>query len=85
MFGWLYSRGLALGLVALVGWGAVGSIIKSRTQDVLVVNGLDVPVSVELDGTQRTVPSMGRESITVKTGKVEGRATAKGVVVDTLR
>jgi hypothetical protein len=85
MAGWLYSRSLALGLVALVGWGAVGSIIKSRTQDVLVVNGLDVPVNVELDGTQRTIAPLGRDTITVKTGEVHGKASAKGVVVDTLQ
>lgn len=85
MAGWLYSRSLALGLVTLVGWGAVGSIIKSRTQDVLVVNGLDVPVNVELDGTQRTIAPMGRDTITVKTGDVHGKASAKGVVVDTLQ
>ncbi|MCS0611456.1 hypothetical protein NX783_01695 [Massilia kyonggiensis] len=85
MFGWLYSRSLALGLVALVGWGAVGSIIKSRTQDVLVVNGLDVAVNVELDGTQRTIAPMGRDTITVKAGDVRGRASANGIVVDTLQ
>jgi hypothetical protein len=85
MAGWLYSRTLALGLVALVGSGAVGSIIKSRTQDVLVVNGLDVAVNVELDGKQLTIAPMGRDTITVKTGDVHGKASAKGVVVDTLQ
>lgn len=85
LFGWLYSRGLALGLVALVGWGAVDNVIKSRTQDIVVVNGFDVPLNVELDGVRTTVAPMGHETINVKVGAVQGSASAKGVVVDTLR
>jgi len=84
MFGWLYGRSLALLLVLLVGSGAVNGIVKSRTQDVMVVNGLDVAVNVDLGGTQRTVAPMGHDVITVKTGDVQGRATVKGAVVDTL-
>jgi tetratricopeptide (TPR) repeat protein len=85
MLGWLYSRTLALGLVVMVGSGAVGSIIKSRTQDVVVVNGFDVPVNVVLDGTQRTIAPLGRDTITVKAGVVQGKASAKGIDVDMLQ
>jgi len=84
LFGWLYARGLALGLVALVGWGAVDSVINSRIQDVVVVNGFDVPVNVELDGTKKTIAPMERETISVKVGAVEGSASAKGIVIDSL-
>lgn len=84
MLGWLYGRSLALLLVLLVGSGAVNGFIKSRTQEVVVVNGLDVAVNVDLGGTQRTIAPMGHDIITVKTGDVQGKAIAKGVVVDTL-
>lgn len=86
MFGWLYARGLALGLVGLVGWGAVNSYYKSVTQDVMVVNGFEVPVNVVLNGKQQTIAPQGHATITVDVGDLEGKATAKqGVVIDTLK
>ncbi|WP_394778688.1 tetratricopeptide repeat protein, partial [Undibacterium sp.] len=81
--GWLYSRGLATGLLATLLVGAVSSYHKSQTQDIIVLNSLPVAVDVELDGKKQTVPADGRATINVAAGQVKGSATAgKSGVVD---
>ncbi|GGC66926.1 tetratricopeptide repeat protein [Undibacterium terreum] len=76
LFGWLYSRGLAAGLLTTLLAGAVGSYHKSQTQDIMVLNGLPVALQVELDGKKQTIPPEGRTTINVAAGLVKGSATA---------
>jgi hypothetical protein len=83
--GWLYTRGLAAALALLVGWGALTSIAASRSQDLVVLNGFGVPLTVVFDQQTVQVPANGRATIEVKAGPVHGVAsTAKGVKVDSL-
>jgi hypothetical protein len=84
IFGWLYSRGLALMLILSILGGAASSFHKSQTQDVTVLNGFAIPLDVVLDGERMTVPAQGRSIFNVGTGTVKGNATsAKYGVIDT--
>lgn len=83
IIGLVYSRTLAAMIGISVIAGIVGGIERSRTKDIYVVNGFDVPVDVVLDGQARTVAPFANERIHVKAGQVEGKATAKGVTLDT--
>lgn len=83
---WLWSRALALGVMALVVLGAAQAFWDSRYQDVRLINGLPQPVSVELGGRQATVPAHGMTLLSqVPVGTQQGRALAPdGSEVDTL-
>lgn len=81
--GWLYTRGLALGLVLLVLAGATSSFNQTRTHDVIVLNGFKAPITVNMDGQQVQVPPLGSSTITVRVGRQQGTASsAKAGVVD---
>lgn len=83
---WLWSRALALGVMALVVLGAAQAFQNSRYQDVRVVNGLPQPVSVELGGQKATVPAHGMTLLSqVPVGLQQGHALAPdGSEVDTV-
>jgi hypothetical protein len=81
--GLVYSRALAALIGLSVIAGIFGSIERARSQDIYVINGFDVPLNVVLDGHARTVAPLGNERIHVKTGPVQGSATANGVKIDT--
>ena len=83
IIGLVYSRALAAVIGLSVIAGIFASIERSRTQDIYVVNGFDVPVDVVLDHQARTIAPLTSERIHVKAGQVDGTATAKGVKVDT--
>ena len=71
---WLYTRGLALAALGLIGFGAYSAIHSSDHQEVLVVNGFDKPLKITLGGQSRTVEPQQRLAIDVETGKVKGLA-----------
>ncbi len=71
---WLYTRALAVGALALIGFGGYSAIHSSDHQEVIVVNGFDKPLKIVLDGQTGTVPPQERIAIDVRTGKVEGLA-----------
>lgn len=71
---WLYSRALALALVSFIIFGAVHNYHQYSTQDVLLVNGFDAAVSVNLNGNKINLPAQGRATINVKHGLVSGSA-----------
>jgi len=83
---WLWSRALALGVMALVVLGAARAYQDSRYQDVRLINGLLQPVRVELGGLQAVVPPQGMTVLSqVPAGPQKGRAvTQEGVEVDTI-
>ena len=83
--GWLYTRGVASALVLSVLVGAAHSFSASGSQDVIVLNGFAVPVTVDVGSQQITVPAGGRGTLNLKVGTLTGTArSAKGVVLDTL-
>lgn len=83
---WLWSRALALGVMALVVLGAAQAFQDSRYQDVRLINGFPQPVSVELGGKKAVVPARGMTLLSqVPTGHQKGRAaTQDGVEIDTV-
>lgn len=83
---WLWSRALALGVMALVVLGAAQAFQDSRYQDVRLINGLPQPVSVELGGQKTTVPARGMKILPqVPVGLQKGRAEAQdGSEADTV-
>lgn len=81
--GWLYSRGVALALLAAAGVAAVGALHASGHQDVRIVNGFEVPLQIALAGQRATVAPGGMAVLDVPKGRQHGTATApKGLVVD---
>lgn len=71
---WLYTRGLALAALGLIGFGAYSAVHSSDHQEVVVVNGLDKAIKVTLGGHDETVQPQQRVAIDVETGKVKGVA-----------
>jgi hypothetical protein len=85
ILGWLYTRGVAAALVLSVGAGALHAYKASGNQDLTVLNGFEIPLTVDIGGQKVTVEPNGRSMLTLKVGKVTGTArTAKGEVLDTL-
>ena len=85
--GWLYTRGLAAALVALVGAGAVHGFYNAGHQELLVLNGFEQPLTVAVQGQQVQVPAQGRATIALKAGQLHATAAlAKRAadIVDTL-
>ncbi|MBJ6762374.1 hypothetical protein JGU66_16510 [Myxococcaceae bacterium JPH2] len=82
---WLYSRTVALGVIALVAMGAFKALHDSRYQDVYVFNAFNEPLSVTLGGVTAEIPEHTKAKLTVRTGHQEGRAAStKGIEVDTV-
>ncbi|WP_224368802.1 tetratricopeptide repeat protein [Hyalangium versicolor] len=76
---WLFSRALALGVIALVMLGALKAYHDSRYQDLRVINGFGQSVRVELAGLSRTVPPHGMIILnSVPFGRQTGRALTEG-------
>lgn len=83
---WLWSRALALGVMALVALGAVQTFRDSRYQDVRVINGFPKPLRVVLGGVTQQVPPYDMAVLSqVPIGHQQGRAvTEDGHEVDTV-
>ncbi|MBU8894511.1 hypothetical protein KRR26_02795 [Corallococcus sp. M34] len=82
---WLYSRTVALGVIALVAMGAFKALHDSRYQDVYVFNAFDEPLDVKLGRASAQIPPHTRTKLTVRTGHQEGRAVStKGIEVETI-
>jgi hypothetical protein len=71
---WLYTRGLAVAAIGLVGFGAWSAMHASSHQEVVVVNGFDKPLQIELAGQKATIAAQQRTTIDVPSGKVAGVA-----------
>lgn len=85
ILGWLYTRGLALALVLLVLTGAAHSYHESNHQDLTILNGFEVPLTVKFDEKLVSVPAQGRQTVTLPVGQLHGVASAgKAGVIDTL-
>jgi hypothetical protein len=82
--GWLGTCGLALGLATLVLSSAVLGYHRTHTQDIILLNGFDLPVVVTLDGENIKLPPQGIISTTVKTGRAHGTAAVDkiGIIDD---
>ncbi|MDO8179815.1 MAG: hypothetical protein Q7T62_16350 [Undibacterium sp.] len=82
--GWLYTRGLALGVAILVLSGAFYSYHQRHSQEVILLNGFDLPVLATLDGETIKLPAQGKASMTVRTGAITGFASVDkiGVIDD---
>ena len=77
IFGWLYTRGLALALVLLVLAGAAGSLNRNHYQELTILNGFKIPLNVSIDQQTVVVPAQGKIVLTVKTGIMNGVATSR--------
>ncbi|MCU6435710.1 hypothetical protein LPB67_18180 [Undibacterium sp. Jales W-56] len=85
ILGWLYTRGLALSAVVLVLSGAAHSYHESHTQDLMVLNGFDAPLTIHFDHQTMQLAPQARATVNLKTGRVHGVATAaQSGVIDTL-
>lgn len=85
ILGWLYTRGVALALVLSVLVGAAHSFRAAGTQELTVLNGFTVPLTVTIGGQQITVAPNSHSALTLNVGQLTGTArTAKGEVLDTL-
>lgn len=77
-FSWLHSRGLALGLLAAVAWGALGAFAASRYHDVHVLNAFDEPLHVSVGTASTDVGPHTRAVLSrVPVGTQPAVATAK--------
>ena len=82
---WMWSRAVALSVIALVATGAARAFHASRYRDVHIANGFEEPLTVTLGGTTQQVPARQVVSVTVSMGTQQGRAvTGGGVEVDTV-
>lgn len=79
--GWLTTRGLAFSLATLVLAGGMLGYYQTHTQDIILLNGFDLPVLVTLDGETIKLPPQGIISTTVKTGRARGIATVDRIGV----
>jgi len=77
--GWLYTRALALLLLVTILGGAANGWHKSRTQDLMVLNGLATPLDIVIGEQKQTIPAEGRATFNVAVGNVTGRASATKV------
>jgi hypothetical protein len=75
---WMWSRAVALSVIALVATGAARAFHASRYRDVYVANGFEEPLTVTLGGTTQEVPSRQVLSITVPMGTQPVRAVTRG-------
>jgi tetratricopeptide (TPR) repeat protein len=80
LFPWLYSRAVALSVLALVVFGGAQAFIGSRYQDVHLINGFQEPLSVELAGRTELIPPRDRRVVSVPVGPQRGRAVSQGGV-----
>lgn len=82
---WLYSRAVALSIMALVATGAGKAVYASRYRDVYLANGFEEPLRVSVGGSTREVPPRQVVSFSVPVGTQQGRAvTLRGTEVDAL-
>ncbi len=83
---WLWSRGLALGTLALIALGAYGAFHSSRFQPVQVLNGFSQSLVATVGNRHVTVPANSHVVLEdVPVGRQQARATtAKGVEVEVL-
>lgn len=82
---WLYSRSLAwIAVISIL----VGSAFLDRqfnTQQVLIVNGFDVPITVEFDHQAVNIAARNHRNLAVKVGKIQALAKAEnGITIDQL-
>jgi len=83
IMGWLYTRGLALAMVAMMITGAASSYQEASTQNLTILNGFDVPVKVRIGEQSLTVAAQGRASMILPVGHLTGEASSdKTGVID---
>ena len=75
--GWLSSRVLTLGLSTIMLTGALIAYHQTHTQDIILLNGFDLPVVLTLDGENIKIAPQGIVSTTIKTGHVRGLASVE--------
>lgn len=84
--GWLATRGLAFLLASLALSGAAYTYHRSHSQDIILLNGFDLPVLVTLDGESIQLPPQGKASMNVRTGALKGSASVNEVgVIDSFQ
>jgi hypothetical protein len=82
-FTWLWSRGVALALVAAVASAGASALWASRHHDVTIVNGLAVPVKARIGGATRDVAPGQRVAVNVPVGSHRAvAATAEGAEIE---
>ena len=79
--GWLSTRGLTFGLATLVFAGIFIVYHQTHTQDIILLNGFDLPVVLNLDGENIKIAPQGIISTTIKTGRVRGVASVDKIGV----
>ncbi|MCY1018345.1 hypothetical protein [Pyxidicoccus sp. MSG2] len=75
---WMWSRAVALSVIALVATGAARAFHASLYRDVYVANGFEEPLTVTLGGTTQEVPSRQVATITVPMGTQPVHAVTRG-------
>lgn len=75
-----YALGLAGVLTALLLALPLSFYLQAHTHELIILNGFEVPLSVQLDGKNLRIPAQGRSSITLTTGKVSGIASYEQTV-----
>lgn len=84
--GWLSTRALAFGLAALAFSATIFGYHQSHSQEVIVLNGFDLPVLATLDGETIKLAPQGKAAITVRTGAITGSASVDKIgVIDEFR
>lgn len=76
--GWLYTRGLSLGLVLAIIGGSFANVKYVSKQEILITNGFDRPLSVQLGAEKMTIPASGQSSVILPLGEIRGRAELAG-------
>lgn len=78
---WFFARGLATLLMALTLAVPLLTYQHSHSQDLIILNGFEVPVSVQLDGKKFILAAYGKTTVRLRTGTVKGSAAVDGAGV----
>jgi hypothetical protein len=81
---WCYTRTLTAILMALVLAAPLLAYQQTHSHDLIILNGFEVPLSVQLDGKNFILAAQGKTTVRLRTGPVKGSASADSAgVIDT--
>lgn len=70
-----YALALASTLAALLLALPLADYLQKHTHELIILNGFEVPLAVQLDGKDLLIPAQGKSSVVLTTGKVSGIAS----------
>lgn len=69
-----YALALGAAMLTVLLALPVAGYLQKHTHELIILNGFEVPLAVQIDGKHLRIPAQGRSSVTLTTGKVKGTA-----------